>query len=134
MEYALTFERYLKGLEQGKFLGLRCKKCRAVTFPPLGVCRDCKGTELERCELGGEGVIRTFTVIRVAPEGRKPPYVVAMAALDEGPWVLGNLEGVNPDEADMGLIGKRVRLGRRSVKGDAYSGGDAQVIAFDLIG
>ena len=128
----LTYDQYQQGLEQGKFLGLKCKSCDAVTFPPMAVCRECSGSDCAVTELKGKGTLKTFTVIRVAPEGMKPPYIVAMAELDEGPWVLGNLEDVIPDEADMNLIGKKVKLGTKVSPGDVYSKGDAQVITFSL--
>ncbi|MBW1783318.1 MAG: Zn-ribbon domain-containing OB-fold protein [Deltaproteobacteria bacterium] len=132
MEYKLTFDQYQQGLEQGKFLGVSCKSCNAVIFPPGAVCRDCGSTDLEPIELSGDGTLRTFTVIRVAPEGKKPPYVVAMAELDEGPWAFGNLVDTNPETADMALIGKRVRLGSHIVKGDTYSTDDIRVLTFAL--
>lgn len=132
MEYKLTFDQYQQGLEKGKFLGLKCNGCEAVTFPPMAVCRGCNGTDLEITEMAGRGTLRTFTVIRVAPEGMSPPYVVAMAETDEGAWVMGNLVGISPDDADMSLIGKRVKLGSQIVKGNIYSTGDSRVITFTL--
>jgi len=132
MKYKLTFEQYQKGLEQGEFLGLRCRGCETVTFPPQGVCRNCSGTDLETTKLSGNGTLRTFTVIRVAPEGRKPPYVVAMAELEEGAWAMGNLLGIAPDNVDMCLIGKRVSMGSQVQQGDTYSQGDSRTITFEL--
>ena len=133
MEYTLTFEQYQQGLEQGEFLGLHCNACNTMTFPPLGTCRNCSGTDLKVTQMSGEGTIRTFTVIRVAPEGKKPPYVVAMVELEEGPTVIGNLVEINPDEADMGLIGSRVKLASQVIEGDTYSPDDIRVITFSLI-
>jgi uncharacterized OB-fold protein len=132
MEYTLTFEKYQQGLDQDKFLGVRCKGCHTLTFPPLGVCRNCSGTELEPTDVTGKGTIRTFTVIRVAPEGRKPPYVVAMVELEQGPWVIGNLVDINPEDADLSIIGKKVTLGTQVVEGDTYSLGESHVITFTL--
>ncbi len=133
MDYTLTFEQYQKGLSNGKFLGLKCEKCGTVTFPSQGVCRECGGHDLKVTEMKGEGTIRTFTVIRVAPEGKKPPYIVTMVELDEGAWSMGNLEDMNPDEADMSLIGRRVKLGSQVVGKDATSGEDRRVLTFRLI-
>lgn len=133
MDYKLTFNQYQKGLERDEFLGQRCNSCDAYTFPPLGVCRNCSGTDLEVVQMSGKGTLRTFTVIRVAPEGMKPPYVVAMAELEEGAWAIGNLVGINPDDTDMSLIGKRVKLGSQAVKGDTFSAGDSRVVTFSLI-
>ena len=133
MPYKLDFEQYQQGLEQGKFLGLKCFRCRTVTFPPMGVCRHCGGMDLEVTPLKGEGVIRTFTVIRVAPEGRKPPYAVAMVEMEDGPYVIGNLVGTNPDDADMQLIGRKVTLGSQITKGDLYAQDDRRVLTFTLV-
>jgi uncharacterized OB-fold protein len=132
MDYKLTFDKYQEGLEREEFLGLRCNTCNTYTFPPLGVCRNCSGTDLEVTQMSGKGVLRTFTVIRVAPEGMKPPYVVAMVELEEGAWTIGNLVGINPDDADMSLIGKKVKLGSQPIKGDTFSAGDSRVITFSL--
>lgn len=130
MGFTLTFAAYQKGLEQGKILGLRCASCHGVLFPPTAVCRACGGSDLTPVELSGRATLRTFTVIRVAPEGKTPPYVVAMAELDEGPWAMGNLVDMDPDTVDMGLIGRRVTLGSRTVKGDLYAGMDTRVLTF----
>jgi uncharacterized OB-fold protein len=82
----------------------------------------------------GKGTLRTFTVIRVAPEGMKPPYIVAMVELDEGPWAIGNLVDIAPDEADIGLMGRRVRLGSRLLEqGDTGREPNPHVLSFTLI-
>jgi len=133
MDYKLTYDQYQQGLERGELPGLKCNSCDSVTFPPMARCRECSGTDLEITEIAGEGVIRTFTVIRVAPEGVPSPYIVAMAEIDEGAWVMGNLVDIDPDDADMSLIGKKVTLGSRVVKGDTYSHGDSRVITFSLM-
>ncbi len=133
MDYKLTYDQYQQGLERGELLGLKCNTCNNVTFPPMTRCRECNGTDLEITEIAGEGTMRTFTVIRVAPEGMTAPYVVAMAEIDEGAWVMGNLVDLNPDDADMSLIGKRVTLGSHVVKGNTYSQGDSRVLTFSLI-
>jgi uncharacterized OB-fold protein len=134
MEYPLGFEQYQQGLGKGQFLGLKCDTCGAYTFPPRGVCGDCGGSALEVAEMKGEGTLRSFTVIRVAPEGMKPPYIVALVELDEGPWAIGNLVDMNLDEADMGLMGRRVRLGSQVLKQEA-SGDEPnpQILSFTLI-
>jgi len=116
MEYKLTYNQFMQGLEQEKLLGLVCDGCGAATCPPLGVCRACGGQELRVAEMNGVGTLRTFTVVRVAPEGRTPPYVVAMVELDEGPWVMGNLEGLPLDQSNMDIIGKKVKVGSRRVQ------------------
>jgi uncharacterized OB-fold protein len=132
MNDTLTFDQYQKGLEQGQLLGLHCESCKAITFPPQGVCHKCSGSRLKSTEMCGKGTIRTFTVVRVAPEGKLPPYVVAMVELEEGPWVMGNLLNIDPNEANMSLMGEKVNVGSQVVEGDVYSIGDTRVITFTV--
>jgi len=133
MKYPIPYAKYQEYLKQGQFIGLKCAECGTINFPPMAVCGQCSGLEFEQVPLKGEGTIRTFTVIRVAPEGRKPPYVITMVELDEGPFVIGNLKGIPPDSADMGLIGQRVRMEANEVKGDLYSHTDSLVPVFLLV-
>jgi len=132
MAYSLTFGQYQKALEEGKYIGLKCGSCGAVMFPPKGVCNHCGGTNLQPKDIIRKGVIKTFTVIRVAPEGKKPPYIIVMVELEEGPCVLGNLEGLSLEAADFSLIGKKVKLGNKLVQGDMYSK-ESRMLAFELI-
>jgi len=136
MKYKLTFKAYNAALRQNRLLGLRCLSCGAVTVPPRMVCRQCAGSELEIIQLAGSGSIQTFTTVYVVPEGREDerPYIIVMVALDEGPWLMGNLEGVDPARAGMELIGKRVTMGSRVFPGDKYSAGAAARPLFRLAG
>ena len=127
MEYKLTFKEYNEALKENKLLGLKCQDCGAITVPPKMVCQKCTGPNLEIVELKGNGKIQTFTVVNVAPEGREDevPYIIAMVELDEGPWLMGNLEGIDPAEATIDkVIGKRVKMGSKIFPGDKYSAGD----------
>ncbi len=126
MEYKLTFKDYNEALKQNRLLGLKCKKCGTVTTPPKMVCRECAGSDLEITELKGAGKIKTFTTVYVPSEGREGeiPYIIVLVELDEGPWVMGNLAGIDPNSADMDLIDKRVKMGHKVFPGDKYSAGD----------
>lgn len=127
MPYPLTFESFSENLKQNILSGLRCKHCGAITCPPRAACLDCNATDLEIIALGGTGVIRTFTCTFVPPLGREAeaPYIIVLVELDEGPWIIGNLANTDPAAADMGLIGKRVRLDNKIFPGDPYSAGEA---------
>ena len=135
MEYKLTFKDYSEALKLNKLLGLRCKKCGAVTVPPKMVCRKCASPDMEVIELAGKGKIQTFTTCNVAPEGRESevPYIILLVELDEGPWIMGNLTDVDPNAATMELIGKRVKMKQAKVfPGDKYSAGDGAAPLFGL--
>jgi uncharacterized OB-fold protein len=132
MAYGFTFEQYQEALRDGRFVGLRCKSCGTVIFPPQSLCRECGSRDLGEEPLTGEGVIRTFTVVRVPPEGMKAPYIVAMVKLKEGAWAMGRLVGTDPDEADLSLIGKGVKAGSEPVQSDLNPDQPSHVLTFEL--
>ena len=111
MEYKLSVQDYSAALRENKLLGLKCQDCGTVTAPPHMVCRKCSGINLEIIELSGKGKITTFTSVYVPPENKlgQPPYLIVMVELDEGPWIMGNLDGVDPRIASMELMGKKVK-------------------------
>jgi uncharacterized OB-fold protein len=135
MEYKLTFKTYNEALKQDKLLGLKCRACGAITVPPAVVCRRCESREMDIVEVRGDGKIRTFTTVFVAAEGRESevPYIIVLVELDEGPWLMGNLEGVDPKQTSMELIGKRVKMGHKVFPGDKYSAGEGASPLFSLV-
>lgn len=126
MEYKLTFKDYNEALKKNKLLGLKCKECGAITVPPKMACRRCTSPDMDIVELKSSGKIQTFTTVNVAPEGREPeaPYIVVLVELDEGPWIMGNLIDIDPSNATMELIGRRVKMGHKVFPGDKYSAGE----------
>ena len=135
MEYKLIFKDYSEALKQGKLLGLKCRACGAITAPPKMVCRQCASPDMNIMELKGSGKILTFTTVFVAAEGREAeiPYVIVMVQLDDGPWMMGNLEGIDPKSASMELIGKKVKMGSKVFAGDKYSASESARPVFTLV-
>lgn len=126
MEHKLTFKDYNEALKKDKLLGLKCRECGAITVPPKIACRRCTSPDMDIVELKGTGEIQTFTTVNVAAEGYESevPYTIVMVELDEGPWMMGNLVGIDPSKVTMELIGKRVKMGHRVFPGDKYSASD----------
>jgi len=135
MEQKLIFKDYNEALKQNKLLGLKCQDCGAITVPPKMVCRQCASPDMEVVELKGSGKIRTFTTVFVASEGREDeiPYTIVMVELDDGPWIMGNLDGIDPAQASMELVGKKVKMGNKVFPGDKYSAGEGARPLFSLV-
>ena len=108
----LTVQHYINGLKSGKILGSKCKKCSELTIPLKPVCSKCGSFDVEEFKTTGKGVIRSFTVIYVAPEKFKDkvPYVVALINLDEGGTVMGRLIGVDPNKPEDIKVGTKVKF------------------------
>jgi len=132
-EYPLTYTAFKEGLAQGRLLGLKCLDCGNIFTPPNGTCTSCGGSKLEKMDLAPKGKIKTFTVIRVAPAGFPSPYIVGMVELTDGPWVVGNVLGLDPNQADTGLIGKEVTIGHKIFpRNEAEGGPEGATLTFTL--
>lgn len=136
MEARLFFKEYNENLRQGRLSGLKCNGCGELSAQPRLVCAKCGGQDLEAVELKGGGTIQTFTVNYVAAEGRESeaPYIVAIVELDDGPWVMGNITGLKPEEATMDIMGRKVSMeGPAVFAGDRYSAGEVARPLFKLV-
>jgi uncharacterized OB-fold protein len=95
-----------------RLVGLKCKQCGKVNFPPKGVCKYCSASsEFAEVRLSGRGRVHTFTLIGA---GGAPPefaeqekaggvYPVTIVELDEGPKVIGQMADVNPKDVKIGM-------------------------------
>ena len=135
MEQKLYFKDYNEALKQNKLLGLKCRACGSITVPPKMACRQCGSPDMEVTEVRTDGKIVTFTTIFVGSEGRESevPYTVVIVELEEGPWLMGNLEGIDPRAASVELIGKKVKMSTKVFPGDKYSAGETACPVFTLV-
>jgi uncharacterized OB-fold protein len=89
------------GLRKHELHVQRCRDCGQAYFYPRNVCPGCLSGDVEWFQASGRGRLHTFSIVHVP--GRNPPlpppYVLAMVELEEGPRLLTNLVGVEPDPA-----------------------------------
>ena len=65
-------EKFYEGLEDGKFLGRKCKECGAVEFPPVYACNTCGCMDMEWVEISGKAVMKS--IVMPAALSTKPEY------------------------------------------------------------
>jgi len=135
MEQKLYFKDYNEALKHNKLLGLKCRACGAITIPPKMACCQCASPDMEVIEVKSDGKIKTFTTVFVGAEGRESevPYIIVIVELEQGPWLMGNLEGIDPKTVSMELIGKKVKMGIKVFPGDKYSAGESVSPLFSLV-
>lgn len=95
---------FFDGAREGKLLIQRCNACGALQHPPTAACASCGSLDLGSQQASGRGELYSFTIVHapvVAPF--KPPYLVALVALEEGTRVISELVGIAPDEARIGM-------------------------------
>ncbi|MFQ5875994.1 MAG: Zn-ribbon domain-containing OB-fold protein [Dehalococcoidia bacterium] len=85
-------------LKEHRLLIQRCKDCGRAYFYPRPLCPKCFSSNVEWFQASGKGKLYSFVINYRAPPGFEPePYVIAVVELEEGPRMLSNLIGVEPD-------------------------------------
>jgi uncharacterized OB-fold protein len=99
-------EEFWAATAQGKLLLRRCDDCGTTIWYPRPFCPACGRFNTSWYEASGKGTVYTFTVVHRSgvPGYREAiPYVVAYVELDEGPRVMTNVVGCEPDEVTVGM-------------------------------
>lgn len=97
---------YWEGCGRHEIVLQRCRDCGAVQHRPRALCVSCLSDRIEHFVASGRGTVHTFTVTHQnqAPAFRNAlPYVLAWIDLDEGPRVLSNISGCDPDQVRIGM-------------------------------
>ena len=98
--------RFLKGVAEGKFLGMRCPKCNKVYVPARGSCPTDGVATTEEVVLGNTGTVTTYCVVNVPFAGQsiEIPYICGQILLDGANLsFMGLLQEIPIDEVRMGL-------------------------------
>ena len=89
---------------EGRFVIKRCKACGQAHWYPRNMCPFCHSLDTVFEESKGEGVIYTFSIMRVHTPS---PFAIAYVTLDEGVSVLTNIVDTDLEALK---IGRRVKL------------------------
>ena len=96
---------FWEGTAAGLLLLARCDACDTVIWYPKTNCPACSGDSVSWMEASGIGTIYSYSVVHRAAGAFRDaaPFVVAYVELAEGPRVLTNIVGCEPDEVSIGL-------------------------------
>lgn len=99
-------------LDEGQLMGVRCRSCGALYLPPRPLCTNCYSQDLAWEPLSGEGELRAFTTIHIAPTamlaagyGRDNPYCSGVVQLREGPSISAQILDVDVAHPESITIG-----------------------------
>ncbi|HEY1831122.1 MAG TPA: Zn-ribbon domain-containing OB-fold protein [Acidimicrobiales bacterium] len=96
----------LKGLEEGKFIGQRCPKCKKVYTLSRGSCPTDGLPTDEIVELPNTGTVTTYCIVNVPFAGQsiEIPYICAQILLDGANLsFMGLIQEIPTGEIRMGL-------------------------------
>jgi uncharacterized OB-fold protein len=97
---------YWAEARHGRLVTQHCRACDRIWHPPLPVCPRCHGTDIGWRPVTGRGTVYSCTVVRHATHAalaEQVPYVVALVELDEGPRIVANITGCEPEAVSVGM-------------------------------
>jgi uncharacterized OB-fold protein len=97
---------YWEGAGRGELVLQRCRACQVVQHRPRGLCVSCLSDDIEHFPASGRGEVYTYSIVHQnqMPNFRNAlPYVVAYVQLEEGPQLLTNIVGCEPDSVSIGM-------------------------------
>lgn len=84
----------------------RCRDCSAVQYRPRALCVSCLSDGIEHFLASGRGTVHTFTIThqnQARAFRNALPYVLAWVDLEEGPRLLTNIVGCEPEQVQIGM-------------------------------
>lgn len=90
--------RYWEGCKRHELWLPYCPRCEQSFFYPRAFCPRCFSWDIEWRQASGRGRLYTYAIqYRPQGPGFRPPYVTAIVELEEGPRMLTNLVGIEPE-------------------------------------
>ena len=96
---------YWQAAQRGELMIQHCSSCGAWSFPPRAHCGMCGADGMPWEKVSGTGSIYTFTISHRPPHpvfAEQCPLVIAVVELEEGPRLMTNIVGCEPDELEIG--------------------------------
>ena len=94
------------GTRQNKLMLQKCNDCGDFRFTPQMLCRNCYSDNFTWTEVSGRATLWSYTTIYrpQTPEfSEDVPYIEIVAELEEGPLMLSDLEGIEPESCEIGM-------------------------------
>jgi uncharacterized OB-fold protein len=76
-----------------------CTRCQRWFFYPRSFCPACDSDDVWWRPVSGRAWLASYVVVQAA----KPPYIVALIQLEEGPRLMSTLVGVDPSGPPLAL-------------------------------
>lgn len=91
------------GVKRNELVLPRCRACGELHHHPQSFCPRCLSWNLEWVKCSGRGKVYSYVVNHRPAHSiqAQTPGVIAVVELEEGPRVMSNLTGIEPDPAEV---------------------------------
>lgn len=88
--------------DKGYLVGTRCRSCGTIAFPAKVVCPIClEDDSSEKIPLSRRGILFSYSVNQMAPEGFEAPYITGKVDLAEKVRIFSVITGCAPREESL---------------------------------
>lgn len=95
---------FWKAADEKRFVAQKCDGCQKLWHPPRAMCPECHSLERGETQLSGRGEVISWIVpVHPAAFGFATPPIVALVEVEEGLRFVTNVEGVDPQDMQVGL-------------------------------
>lgn len=97
---------YWEAAAEGTLLLQRCKPAGHLQHYPRSICATCWSEDLAWQPASGRGAVWAFTVVHMSGHAAwrdEVPYTLALVELEEGPRLMTNVVGVDPESVHVGM-------------------------------
>jgi uncharacterized protein len=95
-----------EGCRAHQLLVQRCLGCGEHQFYPRIMCAACNADTLELVPACGRASVSSYTIVRRPVSqayAAETPYVIALLRLTEGPTMMSNIVGCEPEQVHVGM-------------------------------
>lgn len=94
---------YWEGAAAGELRIQQCTSCTEHYFYPRPFCPRCGSAEVEWRVTSGRATLISYVINHRPVPASDEPLVIALVRLEEGPQMMSNIVGVEPDPANLPL-------------------------------
>jgi hypothetical protein len=89
---------FWEGAQRHELRIQRCRACGEAYFYPRPFCPRCSSTDVEWFTASGRASLHTYVIVHRGAHGFQDwtPYVIAVVELEEGPRMMSNIIGIDP--------------------------------------
>lgn len=119
----VAVSKFLRGLKEGKIIGIHCKVCDRIVTPPRAFCEVCMSPIHDYVELKPVGRVNTFTICYIDRDANRvdTPRIPVVVEID----------GTRPPAGFLHVLGEvrvvKGKTGREGVKAFAKDGKEITV-------
>jgi uncharacterized OB-fold protein len=95
---------FWEAAQEGRLRIQRCNDCGRHYFYPRAFCRYCQSNNVEWVDATGRALLSSYVINnRPLPGTEEASPIIALVTLEEGPQLMTNIVGVEPEPASLPL-------------------------------